>query len=544
MDKHLIGLVQIKGQTYYEIKPAYPLGDEVKGLGARWNGIRGAWLLPPLQSSLESIKRLYGAQDFSVTEQVANRARTPFNFHMQDDAKVFRNLHQGALERLSDYQVDAVRFLLNSPHPGSLLGLGPGVGKTFTSLAAASGYDRVLIITPLSLMRNWENECQELLGFRPRRAYKAGPAPHTTKRQWVTTNYDTVYRHKGFVQPWDLIICDESILLKSKDAVRTKAIKKLREHAPHIWLLSGSPISRYVDDLYAQLEILYPKAFTSYWRFAREYCHVVTTKWADKVTGNKHNIDLRKEFRDMAYIRDRREVLASLPEYTFEDVYLEMGEMQTQVYDDLVHDFMTMLETGEEVTAVNKAVQLVRLQQAVSSPRNFGVEWPDASIKADYIEGRLDANEFELPMIIWTHWAPGAYVLHQRLQKAFPHLKTGITRSKDRHNDDIIESFKNGKLDILIMSLGIGKYGHTLTNAKTVLFHDKTWDGDAYIQALARVQRRGLMHRPHLLSLMVPGTTDDLLKDNLIEKSRNIHQLTNSDLATLLRGLDNARYGV
>lgn len=537
--KHSIGLTQIKGKTYYEVRQAYPLGEEIKQAGARFNHVRGSWLLPPINASIENLKRLYGVDKFTVTEQVATRLRYKWKFPPKQSIPELHLLKQSAIQGLSPYQYEAVQFLLNSPHPGSLLAFGPGVGKTPTSLAAASGYKRVLIVTPFTLMLNWEIECRKWLGFVPRRCYKQGPS----QAGWVVSNYDTVMRRVDeYTRPWDLIISDESLLLKNRDASRTIALKEIRKNVPKVWLLSGSPISKYVDDLYSQLEIIYPSAFTSYWRFARTYCYVEETKWADKVTGNRQNIDLRNEFLDLVYIRDRREVLPALPEFTFEDIQLEMGMVQARIYDTMVEEFIVQLESGEEITAANKAVQLIRLQQVVSGPKNFGEEWPEDSIKTDALIDLIGGGSVTLPMIVWTHWSGNARELFKRLQKKFPDLRIGLTRSKDKQRGDVIQSFINGGLDIIIMSLGIGKYGHTMTNAQTVLYYDKTYDGDAYIQSLARVQRRGLEHSPHVITLKCPGTSDDLIAMNLENKSRSIHQLTNSDLVTLLRSLNNVRH--
>src|SRR5262249_31078287 len=138
-------------------------------------------------------------------------------------------VNEEAWQRLSGYQQTAGQFLLNSPHPGSLLGFGPGVGKTFTALASASGWRRVLMVTPFTLMLNWELQCLDLLHFRPQRAYKTAPP----SSGWVVTNYDTLWRNvDAYRQHWDLIIADESILLKNRDANRTKAIKEIRKDVP------------------------------------------------------------------------------------------------------------------------------------------------------------------------------------------------------------------------------------------------------------------------------------------------------------------------
>jgi SNF2 family DNA or RNA helicase len=106
--------------------------------------------------------------------------------------------------------------------------------------------------------------------------------------------------------------------------------------------------------------------------------------------------------------------------------------------------------------------------------------------------------------------------------------------------DAAIEGYKAGTVDALVISMGVGKYGHTLTNTRTIFYVDKTWAADDYYQSLHRVRRIGLKHSPVVVTIRAPGTVDDLIEDNLEGKLGGISRLTRSDLATLLAGLKGA----
>lgn len=540
--KHLIKLGQFKtsGILSFDLYPEYSLREEPKLIGGRWSAQKGAWQFPAVQASIENLIRLYGKPAFRVDERIVGRIQHKWGFKEREiPADSFEPLPEETVKALEWYQNEAIEFLLSSPHPGSLLGLSPGTGKTLVSLAAASNKKRVLIVSPFSLMLNWQLECERWLHRKLNRCYKTGP----TATGWVVTNYDTLMRQKSLYQRhWDVIIVDESILVKNPDAKRTEAVALVRKDAEKLWLLSGSPISRYADDLFSQLQLIYPTAFTSYWRFAKTYCRVEETKWGDKVIGNNTTIDLRYEFRDLMYIKDKREVLPDLPEPVYETINCEMVPEQDRIYGEMQTEFITQLETGEEMSATAKVAQLVRLQQIVSNPANFGPEWPDISGKRNTLVELIESGYIETPAIIWAHWKEGAVSLSIALQTAFDkRYKIALVRSKDPKRDELIMRFIRGGLDIIIMSPGIGKYGHNLTNAKTMVYYDKTWDADAYIQSIARVERKGLNHRPLILSLVCPGTTDQLIQENLQDKSRAIAHVTNNNLAGLLRSLNDAR---
>lgn len=101
----------------------------------------------------------------------------------------------------------------------------------------------------------------------------------------------------------------------------------------------------------------------------------------------------------------------------------------------------------------------------------------------------------------------------------------------------MLEEFKAGDYDALILSIGVGKFGHTFTNVKTIFYIDKTWNADDYFQSLHRVRRIGLKHRPVVVTLRAPGTVDELVEDNLTGKLGGISRLTKSNLRDLLKGL-------
>ena len=80
-----------------------------------------------------------------------------------------------------------------------------------------------------------------------------------------------------------------------------------------MWLLSGNPVTRYADDLWSQLHLVWPKAFPSYWRFAKRYCVVEETPWGDKVVATRRTRDVMEENSDLVVVTNQEEVL-ELPE--------------------------------------------------------------------------------------------------------------------------------------------------------------------------------------------------------------------------------------
>jgi len=240
------------------------------------------------------------------------------------------------------------------------------------------------------------------------------------------------------------------------------------------------------------------------------------------------------------FVRNQQDVL-DLPDIIFHTIHLGLYEAQRKAYRSLADDFIALLESGTKVTVKSKAVLLTRLMQIVSNlmnidPTDAGYSL-DISTKADAICGIIDLEIYEMPMLIWVHWRPGAEALYNRLEKKLGDRVSLVLGGERERAIDKMENYKKGLIDVLILSLGVGKYGHTLINTKTAIYFDKTFDMDAYMQSQKRIYRIGLEHSPVVVSLTCDDTVDQYVSDNLARKAPSIAKISNEDLVVLLRGL-------
>ena len=536
------------GQPFIRYKPRLLPAVEVKDIGGRWEGAFGTWRLPPICLSIEDLYELYPADELELDATCTRMWMSELGFIPRPEEEVFRGMPTPIVRAMFRddpeeyaYQRLAVRYLVSSPHPGSLLALSPGLGKTVTTIAAALALKakNVLVISPLTLMMNWQQEADKWAGdaFKwagivVNQTYGVGPS----SVGWSITNYDTVVRQIDKYQKvmWDIVILDESILVKNKDTKRSKAMRSLQKYSKRRWLVSGSPTSRYADDLFSQLQIIDPISFSSYWRFAHRFCYVENGTWGTQITGTNRRHDAKFDLRDFMFVRNQKDVL-KLPPLLYETVNVEMTKRQQQIYDGILKEFLFMLDEDTEVSVSTRIAQLTRLQQCVSTPRNFGDQWPDESGKLLALEELLEVEEIPTPAIIWYHWHSSGDLVANALRKRGKKFERVEGDIDDRNTQ--IQAFKEGLVDFLVMSLGVGKYGHTLTNAQAMVYFDRSWDADAYIQSRARVHRIGLTHSPVIITLRCPKTVEEMVEASLESKSVSISQISNNDLASLLRGL-------
>lgn len=502
-------MITIQGEDI--LIPDQPgVGPEMKELGARWDGRQNAWKLAATRMNAQAVNEL------AIDQPIAVPLKVP---EVVTDT------------RLYDYQRDAANRLAAAPH-GALACLSPGLGKTVVAITAADAAyptDQIVVVTLASLLRTWEREVTKW-STDPRVYVMTGKVDFdaATNARWIICSWDKLVREaKTWGKGWRLFILDESVLTKSRSSKRFKTLAKLRRDIDKVWLLSGSPTSRHSDDLWAQLNIIWPRAFPSYWRFAERYCVVEETPWARVVSGDRRGRNAMEENSDLVMVVNQEDVL-DLPEELYEPpLEVILTGPQHKAYREMEKTFITELSNGTEVIAQNEIARLMQLQRIASF-------WDGHSAKRDALLDVIDG--YKPPFLIWTHWRETATELEYAL---LAHgldavAVTGDTKDKDAR----IEAYKAGGHDALVLSLGVGKFGHTLTNTRTVVGFDRNFNADDIFQAAHRVRRIGLTHSPVVLPIVAIGTVDELtVGDNLATKMAGISKMTRSNLANLLKGL-------
>jgi len=327
-------------------------------------------------------------------------------------------------------------------------------------------------------------------------------------------------------------------MVKNRKAKRTGTILKLLNTTkpPYVWLLSGAPVSRLYDDLWSQLHVLQPFRFTSYWRFAKKYCYVIQNQWGWQIVANQPDASerIKSDLVNMYFARTQDQVL-NLPDWIFDNVEIPMSKAQDKIYGQMEDRFIAELPDGSRLLAPNVLAQLTRLVQLASNPVLIGGK--NESLKWDAAEEMLQFEQ--LPAIIWTSYINTAKWMQERLSKNYKvALLTGRTKSRDRQ--EIVDKFQNGELDVLIAHPGVGKFGFTLTAARTIIYLERSYNGDDYYQSLYRVRRIGTTISPHIIHLISVrnngnGTVDNVISKVLQKRKDNVMKLTSGELKEMFQ---------
>ncbi|MDA3041232.1 MAG: DEAD/DEAH box helicase [Actinomycetota bacterium] len=162
------------------------------------------------------------------------------------------------MKTLLNHQIEDAQFLASKRFAGNFSGMGSG--KTLTALEAFRlarklVTDQVIIVGPPISLRMWASEFEAFFPGDKAQLVKTGKTKLDGSASALVMSYEIATKRAAELSQLKAraLICDESHALKSTGSKRTKAILGnggLSQSVDHAWMLTGTPATRYSDDLY------------------------------------------------------------------------------------------------------------------------------------------------------------------------------------------------------------------------------------------------------------------------------------------------------
>ncbi|WP_298307372.1 SNF2-related protein [uncultured Erythrobacter sp.] len=193
---------------------------------------------------------------------------------------------------LNPHQVEAALFAFKSPlSKGAILADEVGLGKTIEAGLVLSqkwteGKQRILIVGPASLRKQWAQEIEEKF-FLPtfiiesrnyNKMVKDGVARPFEQAAIVICSFQFAARHADelMVTPWDLVVIDEAHRLRNvyrPDNKVGRALKTAFANVPKI-LLTATPLQNSLMELYGLVSIIDDYTFGDAKSFRAQYARL------------------------------------------------------------------------------------------------------------------------------------------------------------------------------------------------------------------------------------------------------------------------------
>ncbi|HEY5509899.1 MAG TPA: DEAD/DEAH box helicase [Prolixibacteraceae bacterium] len=355
-----------------------------------------------------------------------------------------------------------------------------------------------LIVLPVSLIHNWENEIAKFApslkvysysGIKRREKIDISTAIHLC--DIILTTYGTVRndveeltKHTFFY-----LILDESQNIKNSESKSYHALASL--HSSHRLSLTGTPIENSLSDLWSQMNFLNPGQLGSF-KFFRENYMLPIERDQDPDAASR----LQRLIEPFILRRTKEQVAADLPPVMEELLTIAMTAGQSELYESeksSVRNWLLQNMDDREPRNTTFIVlqALTRLRQIAIHPRLVDPGSDLESGKFNEILAMLEVLVAENHKILVF----SSFVKHiNLLDAACKQNNWGFCRLTGQTTDrkSVIEEFQfDSRKNIFLISLKAGGVGLNLTAADYIFIVDPWWNPAAEMQAVSRAHRIG-----------------------------------------------------
>ena len=443
---------------------------------------------------------------------------------------------------LRQYQKEDLEFLLKVPCAGIFSEQRTGKTPLAISVAKERKVKKTLILCPPSAIPVWVSQWKE---WYPEQDIIGVTGKNYTEKktkidQWTNAlviSYDTLKAtkiRKGFIDDIrtalgkqkdpDMCIIDEAHRIQTRSSATTSAVYEFI-HTPIKLALTGTPSSNKPYQIWSILRWLYPKTFTSYWRYIDEYYSV--TKQINHNTGVQFTVigdfvseEKKKEHAELlskiSVQRKRKEVMAWLPEKEYLRIAFEPSFKQKQAIDYLKKYY----EVGD-IETQGILDQLMRERQLCLCPELLGIkaESPKMTWLIQYLKDYPDRK-----ILIFSKFTSFLRLLSKKITEEIPDRKhelfIGDTTIPKRAQ--MVKDFQENKINLLLLNMDAAKEAITLDTAEVAIFTDKYPPIGSIQQAEDRFvatteDKKDKQHE--IIELCIRGTYDerlyDIIKENI-----------------------------
>jgi SNF2 family DNA or RNA helicase len=341
------------------------------------------------------------------------------------------------------------------------------------------------------------------------------------------------------------MIIDESHLIKTPGAKRTRTLIRLGHAAAFRRILTGTPGNPL--DLYAQFEFLNSRIlnFSTYTAFKNYFAYMVELPGKEDKRGNPikvvavdkfgrkkyKNVDrLRKLIQPYSFRATKDECL-DLPPKVYLQLPVELSKKQWCLYTALVTELVIEFK-GRCITATMAIQRMLRLRQII------GGYLPDENgdgAAIDKTNPRIEAmlNAFEnfedtYQVIVWACFKAEIEGIISALKVRFPAdtcvRYTGEESSNEKERAK--SAFQKGDARFFVSNPACGGVGLDLQNSFYSAFFTNSYSSIQRKQAEDRIHRIGQKHNCMYLDLYAEGTIDEHVINALRQKFEIEAELT------------------
>ncbi|XP_067843327.1 DNA annealing helicase and endonuclease ZRANB3 isoform X2 [Heptranchias perlo] len=395
-------------------------------------------------------------------------------------------------QRLLSFQKEGIKFAIER-NGRCMIADEMGLGKTIQAIAVAYLYKKdwpLLIVVPSSLKYPWIEEIEKWITelspddinlIETKSDVGRIPTSKITILGYGLLTTDALTLVDALSnQNFQVVIVDESHYIKSRNAARSTILVPIVQNAARAVLLTGTPALSRPEELFMQINALYPRKFGTWTDYAKKYCNAhlryfgKRAQWDCKGASNLD--ELHQCLSNIMIRRMKHEVLTQLPPKIRQQIPFDLSKEATKEMNASIEEWEKLMRELHSRSAEtdNPFVQVMGLITRMYKQT--------AIAKARYI--RIDGS------------IPASERIH------------------------LVHQFQNDpETQVAVLSIKAAGQGLTFTAATHVVFAELYWDPGHLVQAEDRAHRIGQCSSVHIHYLIAKGTLDSLMWSMLKRKT-------------------------
>ncbi|KAM6332716.1 DNA annealing helicase and endonuclease ZRANB3 isoform 1-T2 [Podargus strigoides] len=398
-----------------------------------------------------------------------------------------------------------------------------GLGKTIQAIAISYYYKNewpLLIVVPSSLRYPWVDEMEKWIPelspddisiiqnktdtgrISTSKVTVLGYGLLTSDAQ---TLVDTLNR-----QNFRVVVIDESHYMKSRNATRSKILLPIVQKAVRAILLTGTPALGRPEELFMQIEALFPRRFGTWNEYAKRYCNARVrffgkrTHWDCRGASNLE--ELHRLLSGIMIRRLKNDVLTQLPPKVRQRIPFDLPQTAAKNLSS------TFAEWEKLMRSLNSDATESRFSEVMNLITRMYKETAIAKAGAvkDYIKMMLENDK--LKFLVFAHHLSMLQACTEAvIENKVRYIRIdGSVPSAERIH--LVNQFqKDPDTRVAILSIQAAGQGLTFTAATHVVFAELYWDPGHIKQAEDRAHRIGQCSSVNIHFLIAKGTMDTLM---------------------------------
>lgn len=412
--------------------------------------------------------------------------------------------------KLMQHQVDAVNKILPTRVGGLFMEMGTGKSRTAIELVKIRAHkiSKAVWFCPVSLKETVQREILKHTTCQPEDIYVFDDKTNgqtIPPAMWYIVGIESMSASARVVSAVNhlidentFVICDESSYIKGHNSLRTQRLTMICQRARYRLILTGTPLSQGVVDLYSQMYFLSPRilGYNSFYSFAANHL-----EYSEKYPGmivRAHNTEyIAAKIKPYIYQVTKEECL-KLPERLPPEIrYCRLTKEQRYWYEWVKEEiFNEMMSSSDDDWFCRYGILrlFTALQEVVSGFLNWkGKFYEFENNRPETMLGFIQCVPENEKTIIFCKFQYDVDVIRKTLAKEYGEDSVVFFdgRVKEKERNRVVEKFEK-EARFLIVTLGTGGYGFNWQeHAAYMLFYTNSFNWAQRNQAEGRIERQG-----------------------------------------------------